>query len=110
MTGIVRPSMDKSSVGMARLSSWTAPARKRCAGTSHRAGPANGMGPTLTLPATTSPLRRWRLPTKVSYESSEASIIRSPPTPWRLAMMEVEMFQTEFEFTLPCGYLDEDGT
>ena len=20
------------------------------------------------------------------------------------------MFQTEFEFTLPCGYLDEDGT
>jgi hypothetical protein len=26
------------------------------------------------------------------------------PTP------ETDMFQTEFEFTLPCGYLDEEGT
>jgi hypothetical protein len=24
--------------------------------------------------------------------------------------MEAPMFQTELEFTLPCGYLDEDGT
>jgi hypothetical protein len=24
--------------------------------------------------------------------------------------MEDAMFQTEFEFTLPCGYLDEDGS
>jgi len=24
--------------------------------------------------------------------------------------MEKAMFQTEFEFTLPCGFLDEDGT
>jgi hypothetical protein len=25
-------------------------------------------------------------------------------------MKEERMFQTEFEFTLPCGYLDDDGT
>src|SRR5262249_59316105 len=31
-----------------------------------------------------------------------ARLTRHPP--------ERHMFQTEFEFTLPCGYLDEDGT
>src|SRR5262245_10574865 len=93
MTGTVGSSRAISSARMARLSYSTAKAKRSHVGTSSAPGLVSGMVPISTPKVPMSPLRCWNWLTKGLNAPRRAA-----------------MFQTEFEFTLPCGYPDEDGT
>ena len=69
--------------------------QRRCAGTSSTRGRASGTARRSTPRATTSPIE-----TLTRRRANGSSARRED---------EDAMFQTEFEFTLPLGYLDQDG-